>query len=190
MVGRDTVKRKETFEDVISSIMGTADACWLWTKSFSPNGYGVMKIDGKNVKAHRLSYELFVGSIPDGLELDHLCRVRHCVNPAHLEAVTHRENVLRGNSPPSRNARKTHCLRGHEFTPENTMAIKGGRACRACDLEKVKRFQKKPGIRERLTEYSREYRKNPANKERLAAYQRLWRSRRKAENMQRENPHD
>ena len=175
---------KATFTDIISNIIGEPNDCWLWTKSLSKSGYGVMGIGSKNFRAHRLSYELYVGPIPDGLELDHLCSVRNCVNPAHLEAVTHRENVLRGNAPSAKNSRKTHCLRGHEFTAENTIAIKTGRACRACDRERVKTFQKKPAVKDRLAEYKREYRRNPANKERLAAYQRLWRSRRKMQNAQ------
>ncbi|MDQ3573658.1 MAG: HNH endonuclease [Actinomycetota bacterium] len=96
--------------------------CWLWTASLDGCGYGLFRPSSKRtVRAHRWAYEHIVGAIPDGLELDHLCRVRNCVNPAHLEPVTFREN--------QRRAWKSHCLRGHEFTDENTHWV---RVCKAC----------------------------------------------------------
>jgi hypothetical protein len=107
--------------------------CWLWTRSTNVNGYGLMSFQGHSQMAHRVSYQAYKGSIPDGLELDHLCRVRCCINPDHLEAVSRRVNVLRGVSPLARKAKQTHCKRGHEFTPENTHRnAQGGRACIAC----------------------------------------------------------
>jgi hypothetical protein len=111
-----------------------ADGCWLWTGYRLHNGYGSLMANGKkNTLAHRFAYELLVGPIPDGLTLDHLCRVRNCVNPAHLEPCTMAENALRGVGPTAVNARKTHCKRGHEFTPQNTYARPdGGRECKAC----------------------------------------------------------
>src|SRR5690349_9784178 len=84
---------------------------------------------------HRVAYERLVGPIPDGLALDHLCRVRHCINPDHLEPVTWRENILRGASEVARLAARTACSKGHEFTPENTRINNGARACRRCDRE-------------------------------------------------------
>jgi len=114
--------------------------CWLWTGSISVNGYGRIggRIDGvrKDRPAHRLSYQSLIGPIGDGLVLDHLCRVRCCVNPAHLEAVTQQENVIRGDGPRLARERwsaQTHCKQGHEFTPQNTHRNKRGRSCRACD---------------------------------------------------------
>jgi hypothetical protein len=89
-----------------------------------------MWYDGKVRLAHRVIYEYLVGPIPDGLSIDHLCRVRHCVNPAHLEPVTHRENVLRGQAPTAVNGRKTRCKRGHEFN----RTVRNGRRCYTCHL--------------------------------------------------------
>lgn len=110
--------------------------CWLWTAKLNRDGYGHFRLDGRRPGAHRVAYELFVGAIPEGLEIDHLCRVRHCVNPAHLEPVTHGVNVARGIAVPPvalAKARQTHCIHGHEFTAENTLVKPNGtRGCRAC----------------------------------------------------------
>jgi len=95
--------------------------CWLWTGSKHNEGYGRIRTrrPPRNLMAHRVSYEINVGPIPKGLTIDHLCRNKGCVNPKHLESVTNIENIMRGNGLPVRNSRKTHCVRGHEFTPEN-----------------------------------------------------------------------
>lgn len=111
-------------------------SCWLWTGSKTSWEYGQHTVDGKNWRVHRLAYILTKGEIPKGLHLDHLCRVRHCVNPDHLEPVTNKQNVLRGIGPTANNARKTHCKRGHEFTEANTYVYTRGehqeRFCKAC----------------------------------------------------------
>lgn len=108
--------------------------CWYWTAARGRDGYGRFYLGGHTRQAHRVAYELEVGPIPDGLQLDHLCRVRHCVNPAHLEPVTSRENTLRGTAPNIRAAQINLCARGHDFTPDNTYVRPDGtgRQCRAC----------------------------------------------------------
>lgn len=105
----------------------SADGCWNWTGADNGNKYGVVQVAGKNKLAHRVSYRLHVGPVADGLELDHLCRNRSCVNPAHLEPVTHAENNRRAHA-------KEVCLRGHNdwvVYPSRTT-----RHCRTCNVER------------------------------------------------------
>ena len=112
--------------------------CWLWTGADNGDGYGRAHIGGVRKYAHRASFEFFNGPIPEDLQIDHLCRNRRCVNPLHLEPVVQRTNLLRGDGPPAHNAVKDACVRGHEFTPENTrIEVRPGRnsarQCKACD---------------------------------------------------------
>ena len=107
------------------------DGCWVWLASLSGSGYGQLTDDtGRTRQAHRLAYELVVGPIPDRSVLDHLCRNKRCVNPAHLEPVTLRENLVRG--PHMLVSSKTHCKRGHALTPENLRPGLPNRKCRLC----------------------------------------------------------
>ena len=108
--------------------------CWYWMGSIGNNGYGRFMLGVKKLAgAHRVAYELFKGKIPTGLTIDHLCRERSCVNPKHLEAVSARDNIMRADDClATRNSRKTHCSRGHEYTPENTRMSNGKRYCEAC----------------------------------------------------------
>jgi len=123
------------FENVsVPSLWG---ACWPWKGCLNRNGYATLKVGGKTRAAYKISYVMAYGEIATGLELDHLCRVRSCVNPLHLEAVTHEVNSLRGESFAATHARQTHCVRGHEFTPANTYMSpargrRDARRCREC----------------------------------------------------------
>lgn len=120
------------------------EKCWIW-QSTTKNGYGVLYVwEGmamRGVRAHRFIYEKFVGPIPTGLTIDHLCRNRICVNPQHLEAVTLRENILRSDSAAAINARKTHCVNGHELSGSNLRFNRSRtrRICVTCkNLESVR----------------------------------------------------
>ena len=114
-----------------SKIEVVDNGCHEWTACRSKRGYGGFRVGDKWVLAHRFSYELYRGLIKG--ELDHLCRNHSCVNPDHLEDVTHLENMSRGT-----HATKTHCKNGHEFTPANTYYFekRNKRVCRACDRER------------------------------------------------------
>lgn len=114
--------------------------CWLWTGSLNAAGYGK---HGKKV-AHRVVYELLVGPIPPGLQMDHLCRVRRCVNPDHLEPVTQQVNIERGEGACARNARVTHCPRGHAYADGNLYVNpQGFRRCRLCVARHQREYKKR-----------------------------------------------
>lgn len=114
-----------------------SNGCWIWPGTTSGSGYGVISWSESGEihrwVTHRVTFTSLVGPIPAGLELDHLCRVRRCCNPAHLEPVTRRENLIRSASIVAARAAQTHCLRGHAFTDANTRRRGGSRICRACD---------------------------------------------------------
>jgi hypothetical protein len=137
----------EKFWSHVEKIPG---GCWLWRGFIKPSGYGHARFNlpGQPIekrRVHRIAWTLLRGPIPDGMTLDHLCRVRHCVNPEHLEVVTQAENCLRGNSSPAINARKTHCVRGHRLAGQNLIvALENGRKHRRCLACVSRNKQRKP----------------------------------------------
>lgn len=121
--------------------------CWLWTGALNGVGYGVLGRGARDdglVYAHRLSFELFVGPIPEGLHIDHVCRTRRCVNPFHLEAVTQSRNNRRARDAQAGRpigSAEDACIHGHRFTPENTYTHKSGRrSCRTCNRATQARY--------------------------------------------------
>lgn len=134
-----------------------AGECWHWTGAVNDQGYGNIGLgrrhEGK-ARVHRLSYELTIGAIPEGAQVDHTCHNntdcpggpdclhRRCCNPAHLEAVTQQANIARGNAGKYQNA-KTHCPQGHEYTPENTFNNNSGRGCKVCRLAWNRKYNAK-----------------------------------------------
>jgi HNH endonuclease len=122
---------------LMGRIINPETSCWEWTGTVDSGGYAQISVNSTTRLAHRLSYELFKGPIPQGLDLDHLCRNLRCINPDHLEPVTAKENVHRS---PIHNASKTHCPKGHEYTPDNIYwdSRHHGRKCRACTMARAK----------------------------------------------------
>jgi hypothetical protein len=139
--------------------------CWIWMGGLGGGDYGAFYLDGRNVTAHRLSYEMHKGKIADGLVLDHLCRIRCCVNPDHLEAVTQKDNVGRGILAETQRATRnslTHCKHGHFFSEENSLFdSRGRRRCRVCSLRWSATFRKSvrgnPDALAKCQKYQREY---------------------------------
>lgn len=134
------------FPEIFSKIsVDPVSGCWLWTGGKHTAGYGMLyHYDSERRRkekffVHRVVYTLFVGRIPSHLEIDHLCRVPACCCPDHLEAVTHRTNLLRGNAPAARNARVTHCPKGHPYSGDNLHVYKGTRHCRKCNAAQAAR---------------------------------------------------
>lgn len=130
--------------------------CWLWVASLTAGGYWRFKSGGIMRMAHRVSYEMLVGPIPRGLTLDHLCRNRRCVRPDHLEPVTMRINILRGETITAANASKTACHHGHTLAGDNLFVRRDGRRrCRTCERNSQRRLRATPEYRVRHAAYER-----------------------------------
>lgn len=114
-----------------------SNACWIWRGAANQRGYGNVGREGRTYLAHRVAYELTYGPVPAGMDIDHLCRTTSCVNPEHLEPVTFLANMRRRYAE-NPDERSTHCLSGHELTPENTLQVlaSGQRRCRTCVTER------------------------------------------------------
>lgn len=122
---------RERFEESYTPEPNTG--CWLWLKYVNEGGYGQSYLNGRLVYAHRMAWEIYRGPIPVGMQIDHVCRVRSCVNPEHLRVVTQRTNLVENSTGlAARNIAKTHCLRGHPLSGENLLARRVGRGCRTC----------------------------------------------------------
>ena len=135
--------KPETLERNFWKRVVKTETCWLWQGTTNYGGYGIVhrgpRVQTRRFRAHRIAYEMLVGPIPEGLVIDHLCRVRHCVNPAHMEPVTRGENVMRGIGLPVQHAAKARCPQGHAYDDANTYLIKtGGRSCRTCGRNRAR----------------------------------------------------
>lgn len=145
---------KATFEERFWVKVNKTETCWLWISGVDREGYGRFWTGGGNTRrAHRVAYELVVGPIPDGLTLDHLCRVPACVNPDHLEPVTAAVNGLRGDTYQGINARRTHCIHGHPFSGDNLYVQPNGRrTCRTCRIMRKRAARAKQREEKDVTE--------------------------------------
>lgn len=137
-------KARPGIDRLLEKIVVDAAGCWLFQGQQSKDGYAKIQIGGygfdgprsRNAMAHRVTYEHYKGPIPDGLQIDHLCRVRHCVNPDHLEAVTQYVNTMRGFGVGAVFSRRSHCKNGHEFSEDNTRMRGTARICVHCSRAK------------------------------------------------------
>jgi hypothetical protein len=142
--------RQKTIDRILRKSRVAQNGCWEWAGSTRGSGYGRIFVDRKCERVHRTSYEVFCRPIPDGLVIDHLCRNTKCCNPAHLEPVTNRENLVRGDNPISRNVRKIACPQGHPYTGKNLLIIRGRRVCHICRNKTNLRYRAR--VRKRLRE--------------------------------------
>ena len=139
----DSCPQLGDIERFIAFVQADPDTyCWNWTGKQNSKFYGYFWYNQTTAQAYRFSYETFRGPIPEGLEIDHLCRNTSCVNPDHLEVVTRRENLLRGSSPVGINVRKLHCVHGHPFNEKNTRVDpkSGSRYCKTCCRKNAVRY--------------------------------------------------
>lgn len=138
---------KRTLEQRLFSKRHIDDnGCWNWIGSLCNKGYAQIQVNLQILMVHRASYELFIGPISGGMTLDHLCKNKRCFNPTHLEQVTNRENILRGNNRAAQQARQTHCKNGHKFNSENTRLWKNHRSCKICSAIWMKAFRERKHV--------------------------------------------
>lgn len=153
--GKATPKRRGgrraiSIEEFVSKFWGNVDkqgtgGCWLWRGKVGRGGYGLVRFRGRPTGVHRVSYILLVGDIPEGMTLDHLCRVRNCVNPKHLEPVSQQQNILRGEGLAAQNAKKTRCRNGHLLKPGNLVLNqlkRGKRLCLKCTRKRMAEWRR------------------------------------------------
>ena len=165
--------KRMTYLERFNQKVEKTDSCWLWTGAKASNGYGCMSYNGKSTSAHRLSYLLHKGDIPEGLIICHTCDIPHCVNPDHLWVGTYTQNshdMLKKNRQGENMRVKTHCRKGHLFTPENTYVrtTAGGKShknCRHCRKINKKVNRNNPEKRQKILKYEREYMKKYKRKQ-------------------------
>lgn len=150
-------------ERLLERIELSDTGCWVYTGGLDKDGYGKIKEGprgGRTLRSHRVAYELWHGEIPPGLELDHLCRTRNCVNPSHMECVSGLENTMRGRSFVVANAAKTHCPKEHPYDKNNTLwtvvrryengRVQWGRRCRECLAAKRRAYRREKRLGQKL----------------------------------------
>jgi hypothetical protein len=143
----ERLTEQQEFASVVRRLLRYSEVneagCWIWTGSRYHNGYGRISSRAKHQSAHRTAYRIFRGPIKPGLQLDHLCRERGCVNPLHLEPVTNRENTLRGEAPSVAIHRSGFCSYGHPMSGANLVSGKGWRDCRECRLRRQRKYRQR-----------------------------------------------
>lgn len=162
----------------MARVLKSADGCWLWQGPLNKGGYGQFYLDGQQGHAHRAAYKMFVAPVPDGMVVDHICRVRACVNPVHLRPLTNAENVLIGVGITAKNLTKTHCKRGHELAGDNLIPNKDSkRICRTCHYAHGAKNRQKAEYKERM----KAYKSTPEYRAKASASQRARMARKKTQ---------
>ena len=157
MLGTILIMKRNEEDRFWEKVQIQTNGCWEWTAAKDEEAYGFFRAGGKQVRAHRWAYEYCIGLIPPGLEPDHLCRNRSCVNPWHMEPVTNIVNILRGNGQGAINARKTHCKKGHPLAGDNLGIQSDGkkRYCVTCYREWKRTAWHRKHPEDKIREYQR-----------------------------------